>query len=238
MNTSQDLSGKVAVVTGASRGIGRHVAVALHHAGAVVGITGRDEETLAGAATEIGERCHAFVCDQRDPEAVGETARALIAKIGGPDILVNNAGVYRSAPVEEMSLELWNEVIDTNLTGVFLTTQAFLPAMLEKNRGDIFMISSMSGKKGDPGSSAYAASKFGLQGFSQALTHEVRRSNLRVMVLNPSSVDTRHDSGRKEGAGLHLHATDIADTIVHLACLPGRTLVRDLDLWGTNPFRS
>jgi 3-oxoacyl-[acyl-carrier protein] reductase len=238
MTIPQDLSGKVAVVTGGSRGIGRHIARALHHAGATVGITGRREDTLSEAAREIGDRCQAFPCDHRDARAVVELARAVVKGIGTPDILVNNAGVYRSAPVESMPLELWSEVLDTNLTGVFLTTKAFLPEMLSRNRGDIFMISSMSGKKGDPGSSAYAASKFGLQGFSQALTHEVRRSNIRVMVLNPSSVDTRSEGGRREGPGLHLHAEDIADTIVHLACLPGRTLIRDMELWGTNPFRS
>lgn len=238
MTIQQDLAGRVAVVTGGSRGIGHHIAGALHRAGATVGITGRREDTLSEAAREIGDRCHAFPCDHRDAGAVAQLSRTVMKGIGAPDILVNNAGVYRSAPVDSMPIELWSEVLDTNLTGVFLTTQAFLPGMLAANRGDIFMISSMSGKKGDPGSSAYAASKFGLQGFSQALTHEVRRSNIRVMVLNPSSVDTRSDRSRKEGPGLHLHAEDIADTIVHLACLPGRTLIRDMELWGTNPFRS
>ena len=141
-----------------------------------------------------------------------------------------------SAPVLDMSLERWNEVIETNLTGVFLTTKAFLPGMIERGRGDIFMISSMSGKKGDPGATAYAASKFGLQGFSQALAHEVRRNNIRVMVLNPSSVNTGEDTGPTHGPGLHLHAADLADLIVSLARIPGRTLVRDIDIWGTNPF--
>ena len=234
---NEDLTGKVALVTGGSRGIGKHVAAALHRAGASVGITGRNEATLVGAAKEIGDRCRVFVCDQRDSEAIRGMARAVVSSVGAPDILVNNAGVYRSGTVSSMSLAHWNEIIETNLTGVFLTTQAFLPSMLEKKRGDIFMISSMSGKKGDPGTAAYNASKFGLQGFSQSLMYEVRRSNLRVMVLNPSSVDTGPDEGRREGPGLHLHAADIADTIVHLACLPGRTLIRDMDIYGTNPFK-
>jgi 3-oxoacyl-[acyl-carrier protein] reductase len=134
-----------------------------------------------------------------------------------------------------MPLDLWNEVIETNLTGVFLTTQSFLPGMIAKERGDIFMIASMSGKKGDPGAGAYAASKFGLQGFSQALTYEVRKHNIRVMVLNPSSVNKGLDDGPDHGKGLHLHAADLAATLVHLACLPGRTLFRDMDIWGTNP---
>lgn len=233
---NEDLNGKVAVVTGGSRGIGKHIARTLHDAGATVAITGRKAATLKSVAADIGSRrCSHYVCDQRDPNAIQAMAKSVIADLGAPDILVNNAASFMGAPVVELPLDYWNDVITTNLTGVFLTTQAFLPAMIEKDRGDIFMISSMSGKKGDPGSAAYAASKFGLQGFSQALTYEVRRHNIRVMVLNPSSVNTGEDTGPAHGPGLHLHAADIAATIVHMACLPGRTLIRDMDIWGTNP---
>ena len=233
MNTK--LKEKVAVITGGSRGIGQHIAKALHEAGADVAITGRNAATLSEAAKTIGKRCHTYVCDQRSPDQIQVMAEAVTKDLGAVDILVNNASAMRGSPVSEMPLSLWNEVIETNLTGVFLTTKAFLPGMIKKNRGDIFMISSMSGKKGDPGAGAYAASKFGLQGFSQALNYEVRKNNIRVMVLNPSSVDTGEDTGPKEGSGLYLHAVDIAATIVHLANLPGRTLFRDMDIWGTNP---
>ena len=232
-----DLSGKVALVTGASRGVGKHTAYAFHRAGATVGITGRAASTLEAAATEIGERCRPFVCDQSDPNAIADMAGRVATELGVPDILVNNAAAIRSAPILSCDLELWNDVIQTNLTGVFLTTKAFLPGMIEKNRGDIFMISSMSGKKGDEGASAYAASKFGLQGFSQSLLYEVRRHNIRVMVLNPSAINTGDDTGAKDGPGLFLHAADLGATITHLAALPGRTLFRDMDIWGTNPFK-
>ena len=150
-------------------------------------------------------------------------------------MLVNNAGLYRGGLVMSMRLERWNEIIETNLTGVFVTTQAFLRPMIENGRGDIIMISSMSGKKGDSGASAYNASKFGLQGFAQALTYEVRKENVRVMVLNPSSVDLSEEPGEDYDSGLFLHATDIAQTVLHLVTLPGRTLIRDMDIWGTNP---
>lgn len=230
-----DMSGKLAVVTGGSRGIGCHTATALHEAGATVVITARHEDKVREAAAAIGERCHGYVCDQRDPDAVQKLAFDVCDTHGGPDLLVNNAAAMRGGKVVEMPLELWNEVIETNLTGVFMTCKAFLPAMLEKERADIVMISSMSGKKGDGGSSAYAASKFGLQGFAQSLMYEVRQSNIRVMVLNPSGVDTGQDDGPPFGPGLRLHAADIAATIVHLACLPGRTMIRDMDIWGTNP---
>ncbi len=234
---TEDLAGRSAVVTGASRGIGRHIAGELVRAGAAVAITGRDEKTVNAAALELSARGRAVtpvVCDHRDPAAVRELARTVQEAFGGLDILVNNAGVFAHAPVADMALDDWQRVIDTNLTGVFLTTQAFLPPMIAAGRGDIFMISSMSARRADPGSSAYNASKFGLNGFSMALQYEVRQHNIRVMVLNPSAVDSGAE-GEPFGPGLHLHARDLARTIVHLACLPGRTLVREMDIWGTNP---
>jgi NADP-dependent 3-hydroxy acid dehydrogenase YdfG len=233
--TAKQLEGKVAVVTGGSRGIGRHIAAALVEAGARVAVTARTSEAVKQTADALGKNCTPYVCDHRDPQQVRDTADAIIEKMGAPDILVNNAGCMRGGAVAEMPLDLWNQVIETNLTGVFVTTQAFLPGMMAKDRGDIFMISSMSGKKGDPGAAAYAASKFGLQGFSQALMYEARKHNIRVMVLNPSSVDTGADDGPPHGKGVHLHAADIAATIVHLAALPGRTMIRDMDIWGANP---
>ena len=229
------LDGKLAVVTGGSRGIGRHIARALSSAGARVVITARHEDALQAASDELGPNCTAYACDQRDPKAISDFAARVTNDLGVPDILVNNAGVFKGGPVVNLPLEEWEDVIRTNLTGVFLTTQAFLPGMIERERGDIFLISSMSGKKGDPGAAAYAASKFGLQGFAQALLYEVRKANIRVMVLNPSGVDTGEDTGRKEGPGLHLHAADLGEMIAHLAALPGRTLFRDMDIWGTNP---
>jgi 3-oxoacyl-[acyl-carrier protein] reductase len=230
----EGLKDKLALVTGGSRGIGRHTAAALRRAGARVVITARHEKPLRAAAEEIGPDCVPLVCDHSDPESIRKMADQVLAEYGAPDILVNNAGCMRFSPVLEMAESLWDEVIGTNLKGIFLTTQAFLPGMIEKNRADIFMISSMSGRKGDPGAAAYSASKFGVQGFSQALQYEVRKHNIRVMVLNPSQVAV-NGNGADYGPGLHLHAADIAATIAHLACLPGRTLIRDMDIWGTNP---
>jgi len=231
----ENLSEKFAIVTGGSRGLGLHIAEALYAAGAKVAITGRNKKTIAQAAKDIGDEVYPYVCDHGDAESIQKFSKKVVKEHGAPDILVNNAGLMLFGPVLSFSLEDWDKMMNTNLRGVFLTTRAFLPGMIEKNRGDIYMISSMSGKKGNAGTAGYNASKFGLQGFSQALLYEVRKHNIRVTVLNPSSIDTGADTGAKEGAGLHLHAADLAATIVHLCCLPGRTLVRDLDIWGTNP---
>ncbi|MAE62531.1 MAG: hypothetical protein CMJ49_14385 [Planctomycetaceae bacterium] len=233
----EDLTDKRAVVTGGSRGIGCHIAAALHEAGAHVVITSRHADALNQAAKKIGPRCHPYVCDQSDPDAVRNFADRVHADLGPVDILVcNAASLSGGGPVAEMTLADWQFALDANLTGTFLTVQSFLPDMIERQRGDIVMISSMSGKIGDPGGSAYSACKFGLQGFSQSLNYEVRKHNIRVMVINPSAVNTGDDDHKNHGPGLYLHAADIAATVVHLVQLPGRTLIRDMDIWGTNPF--
>lgn len=232
-----DLTDQLAIITGGSRGIGFHIASHLHEAGCRVAITARDEAALKEAAERIGDRCHTFVCDQRDPKQIDATAKRIGDQLGPPTVLVANAAAFGGGPVQEINLETWNKVIETNLTGTMLTCRAFLPAMIEQNRGDVFVISSMSGKRGDRGSAAYAASKFGLQGLAQAMNHDVRRHNIRVMVLNPSGVNTeRDDTQPTHGPGQKLHAADLGALVRHLAELPGRTLVRDMDIWATNPF--
>jgi len=239
MAKQYDLTDELVIVTGGSRGIGRHTAIAFHEAGARLAITGRTESTLRQTADAVGERCTPYVCDQSKSEDVERFAKQVVGDLGKPTVLVANAGGGwgGGTPVTDLPLDQWRQTLDTNLTGTFLMCKHLLPAMIERGRGDVFLISSMSGKKGDPGSAAYAASKFGLQGFGQALNQEVRRHDIRVMILNPSAVNTEPtDDSPMDGPGNHLHAADLAALIVTLSKLPGRTLVRDMDIWGTNPF--
>lgn len=231
-----DLSGRVAVVTGGGRGIGRHIAAGLEGAGARVAILGRGKSALDETVGEIDGDCSAYVCDIRDPAAIENAAERVTLDLGPPDILVNNAALSPGGvPVETMPQDMWRDVLNTNLTGTFLVTQAFLPAMLERGHGDIVMIGSTSGLKGDPGWAAYAASKFGLRGFAQALFYEVRDRNVRVTVVNPSSTSTEDDIDASEGAGVRMHAADVAATVVQSCALPHRTVVQEISLWATNP---
>jgi 3-oxoacyl-[acyl-carrier protein] reductase len=236
MSETKELEGKVAVVTGGSRGLGSFIARELAAGGARVIVTGRQRETLNQAASRAGENVTGEVCDHADPGSIESFAARTIREYGVPDILVNNAGVVpHGSPVADLDPDAWNRTIATNLTGVFLTTKAFLPGMIDRGSGEIVMIASTSGLRADAGSAAYNASKFGLRGFSEALAKEVRRSNIRVNVICPSSIDLSDPPGAERGEGLHLHGADVASTIRHLVALPGRTLVRELEIWGTNP---
>jgi 3-oxoacyl-[acyl-carrier protein] reductase len=236
MSDTGVLHGKIAVVTGGSRGLGLFIARALASAGAKVVITGRRKESLDEAVRRSGGSLAAEVCDHTNEESVAALARKVVAAHGPPDILVNNAGMWEGGmPVATMPTESWRRILDTNLNGAFFTTHAFLPPMIERGRGDIVIIGSTSSLRADAGSSAYAASKFGLRGFTEALTKEVRKNGIRVTFLSPSDIDKSDPPRGESGKGLSLHAEDLARTVLHIVTLPGRTLIREIEVWGTNP---
>jgi 3-oxoacyl-[acyl-carrier protein] reductase len=207
-----------AVVTGASRGIGRAVALALAQRGLDVALLARTADDLAAVAQAVG-RCGVTAlplrCDVTAAADVDEAAARVFEALGSPDVVVNNAGIIRRAPVHEMSLEDFRLVVDTNLTGTFLVTRAFLPAMLKRNRGRFLQVASISATLGSPRASAYCAAKWGVVGFTKSLAEELRGTGLAAMCILPGSVDTT----MLEGSGFAPQMTpeDVAKTILYAA---------------------
>lgn len=185
-----DLTGKAALVTGATGGIGGAIARALRSAGAAVAVSGTRRERLETLAGELGEGCAALPCNLADAgEAAGLAARAETA-LGGLDILVNNAGIARDSLALRMKEEDWRRVLDVNLTAAFLLSRAALRGMMRRRSGRIVSVGSVVGAAGNPGQTNYAASKAGLVGMSKALAAEAAARGVTVNCVAPGLVDT------------------------------------------------
>ena len=183
------LHDKVALVTGGNRGIGLAIARALAGEGCHLVITGRDQASLKKAAKELGRRVVPMACDVREPEAAERLLAAVKDRFERLDILINNAGIaHANLPVAKLSVNDWKQVIDTNLTGMFLVTRAALPLM--KDGAAIVNNLSIAAKRVFPGSSAYNASKHGALGFTNTLREELRDRGIRVIALMPGATDT------------------------------------------------
>ncbi len=199
------LAGKFAVVTGASRGIGRAVASLLTGAGAKV----------AGCARQaVGE---VVACDVARPADVERFAAEVLRRFGPPDVLVNNAGLVARAPLDETSLENWDAVLDSNLKGTFLVTRAFLPAMRARRGGRIVNLSSISGRQGTAGLTAYCAAKHGVVGLTRALAEELRPDGIAVNAVCPGSVDTEMLRAGMPGARPAMSPEEVANVVIYLA---------------------
>lgn len=187
-----DLTGKVALVTGASRGIGRAIALTLARAGARVVVTSRGEaaQAVADEIVQAGGEAMAVAADVVDAEAVGAAVERVLEAYGRLDVLVNNAGITRDQLLLRMKRDDWDAVISTNLTGTFISTQAVLKTMVRQRTGRIISISSVVGQSGNPGQTNYAATKAGIIGFSKALAREVASRNITVNVVAPGLIDT------------------------------------------------
>jgi 3-oxoacyl-[acyl-carrier protein] reductase len=239
-----ELKDKVAVITGASRGIGLSIAEALLAEGAKVFICGQDAGRLKAALEKLRQaapgRADGQAADVRRAGDCAQLMRAAAQRFGGLDILVNNAGIGIFKPVDEFSPEEWNAVIETNLSGAFYCCREAVPLMKKRGGGYIFNISSLAGINPFAGGSAYNASKFGLNGFSEALMQDVRHDGIRVSYIMPGSVDTDFNHApqfRDPNAGWKLTGEDIAKAVVDLCKFPTRALASRIEMRPSQPPR-
>ncbi|WP_040950918.1 3-ketoacyl-ACP reductase [Gorillibacterium massiliense] len=240
---AQSLKGKVAIVTGGARGIGKAAAIALAKEGVNVGLLARTETLLKEVAADLeglGVKAAYAAVDISSKEQVDAAVEALKAELGPADILINNAGIATFGTVLEMDPEEWKRMIDTNVLGTYYVTRAVLPQLIEKNRGDIINISSTNGLNGAATSSAYSASKFAVIGFSESLAQEVRRNNIRVSTLTPSTVatDLALDLSliKENNDSKFVQPEDIAEFIVDQLKINPRMYVKAASFIATNPF--
>jgi 3-oxoacyl-[acyl-carrier protein] reductase len=210
---------EVALITGASRGIGRATAIALARRGTSVALAARSREGLAEVQkdiAEIGGRALSIPTDVSDEAAVAAMVERAAREFGPIDLLVNNAGTLERAPLVETDATAWDRVLDVNLKGAFLCTRAVLPSMIERGRGRIVNVSSISGKLGTPLLTAYCASKWGLLGFSLATAEELKPKGIQVFSVCPGSVNTEMLQQGLPGATPDMEPEDVASVIVYL----------------------
>jgi len=225
-----DLNGRTALVTGASRGIGRAVALLLARQGARVVLAARNRDLLAEVAAEIaaaGGEAHAMSLDLADHDSIPGAVRGLPSEFGAVDILVNNAGITADNLLARMTLKQWESVLDVNLTGAFVLTKALVRGMMRRRHGRIVSVSSVAGVVGNAGQANYAASKAGLIGFSKSLARELLSRNITVNVVAPGFIETDMTAALPKGAGkrfLEQHGLvrlgtvdDIAPAVLFLA---------------------
>lgn len=222
-----DLSGRAALVTGASGGIGAAIARGLHARGAVVGLSGTRVESLEALAAELGARAHLLPCNLSDPEAVAALPKAAIEAMGSVDILVNNAGITRDVLFMRMSDEEWSSVLQVNLTSAMVLAKGVVRGMMKARWGRIVNITSVVGATGNPGQANYAASKAGLVGMSKSLAYEVASRGITVNCVAPGFITTAMTDGLSDdqkGAiltqvpmGRMGEADEIASAVVYLA---------------------
>ena len=236
----ESIRGKVAIVTGGSRGIGLAIARALVGEGAHVAITARSDAHLSAARRKIEGAgpgsVETFQADVRRADDMTRVVDATAARVGGLDFLVNYAGIGVFVSVADMTPAQWSDVIDTNLTGVFNATHAALPHLRRRGGGFIVNISSLAGKNPFADGAAYCASKSGLNAFSEALMQELRYDNIRVSYVLPGSVATAFSSGDEaKGADWKIAPEEVADVVVNLLRHNARSLPSRVELRPSKP---
>ena len=237
----QSLTNKTALVTGAGKGIGKAIAMALAAEGVHLGLlarTEKDVKELAAAIESNGGKAAFTTADVSNRQAVEEAVAVLKSKLGSFDILINNAGTGTFGGFLELDPETWEQQVKVNLFGVYYVTRAVLPDMIETKAGDIINISSTAGKSGSAGTSAYSASKFGVFGLSESLMQEVRKLNIRVTALAPSTIvtDLAQSANLIKGDPERvMHPEDFAEFVIAQLKLHPRLLLKEASIFSTNP---
>jgi NAD(P)-dependent dehydrogenase (short-subunit alcohol dehydrogenase family) len=201
--TTNELNGRVAVVTGASRGLGRAMAIELGAAGAKLALVGRDRAKLDETAAEIGAESAVFIADVTDEAQVRALEQGVRERFGRVDILVNNAGMNIRKPLVEYTLDEWNTVLDTNLTSVFLVCRSFIPMMKGRGYGRIINLASMMSHVSLPGRTAYSASKAAMLGVTRALAQELADEGITVVAISPGPFATEINTALIENPELN-----------------------------------
>lgn len=236
----ENLTGRIAVVTGGTRGIGRAIAAMLLKEGCLVAICGRRQDAVDRAVAELqaetGGKVSGKAADVRNHEEVAELFRFVDAQFGGLDVLVNNAGVGVFRAVSELSVQDWLYVVETNLHGVFYCTRESLFRFGTRGGGFVVNISSLAGKNPFASGAAYNASKFALTGFSEAVMLDARNENVRVSYIMPGSVATEFN-GAGGGSDWKIWPEDIAETVRMVLKMPLRTLISRVEIRPARPKR-
>jgi NAD(P)-dependent dehydrogenase (short-subunit alcohol dehydrogenase family) len=227
-----NLSGQVAVVTGAGRGIGAAIAGRLARMGASVVLCGRTRshlENTADAISKAGGKADVIECDVASLSSVEQLASGVQSRHGHVDILVNNAGIGGfGGPLHQLPPEDWEQILNTNLRGVYYTIRAFAPMLIQARRGHIVNISSLAGKNALPNGAAYAASKWGLNGLSYSVAEELRGYGIRVSVVCPGSVDTSLSPHTGKDPGKMLQPEDVAHAVAMLVTQAPQSFVSEV----------
>ncbi|MGJ8549127.1 3-ketoacyl-ACP reductase [Winogradskyella wichelsiae] len=237
-----ELKNKKALITGGGRGLGKATALAFAKEGIDVAITGRNEAVLKETVSEIkalGVNAIYSVFDVSNYEEVQKSIKTIVETLGTIDILVNNAGIAAFGTLNDMEVNQWSQIIQTNVMGMYYVTKEVLPYLIEKNEGEIINVSSTAGLNGNATTSAYSASKFAVIGMSQSLMKEVRKNNIRVCTLTPSTIasDMSIELGiaNKDSEDSVLQPEDFAELIIAGLKLPRRAMMANASLWSTNP---
>lgn len=238
MTNNFSLNGKFAVVTGGTKGIGKAIAEALAVAGASVAICGRSQAEITSTVAGINPRIRGIVIgkvvDLRNSDEVSGFFEFVDSELGGIDILVNNAGVGIFRSVRDLTISDWRTTLETNLSAVFYCCHEALPRMIIRGGGSIINISSLAGRNPFAGGAAYNASKFALNGFSEALMLDHRNDNIRVTYVMPGSVDTGF-SPRSERAPWKIAPEDVAQVVMDVLAMPERTLISRVEMRPSRP---